>query len=256
MTAAGVRSERGLSLIEATIVLLVLSTLTAVLAPSIGVYANDARQASAKKDVETIGAAILNLLRDTGSRCLRLAGTSDCTLTNRVDLLVSSGDDPISVTAADVTLPDSESGAPALGGTVNWIPDAEAPNVTQRDTMDDQLVENDNSPAYPAVGFTGGGGPRMKLGWRGAYLPGPVSGDPWGRIYQSNTIFLTVATNAADTGGSQSQEGLREAGWNREVMVISAGGNGVVETSFGGTAAGGTSAGGDDIVYVLGGSTR
>jgi type II secretory pathway pseudopilin PulG len=250
------KGERGMSLVEATIILTVLAVLATALAPSIGAYIQDGRNAVAKKDVEAIGAAIAQLLRDTGSRCLRLSGTTDCAVTNRVDLLVSGGNEPLAVNAADITLPDAEAGAPALGGVVNWLPDDSAPPISQRDTLDDQLVENDNGVPYSAVAFTGGGGPRMKLGWRGPYLSGPVTGDPWGRMYQANTLFLTVATNAADTGGSQSQEGLREAGWNRDVLVLSAGGDGIVDTSFGGDATGGVTAGGDDVVYVLGGSTR
>jgi type II secretory pathway pseudopilin PulG len=250
-------SERGMSLVEATIILMVLALLTASVAPSVADYVSDARQVKAKEDVEAIGTGVLRLVRDTGSRCLRLAGTTDCTVANRVDLLISGGNDPRANTSVDVTLPDAEA---ATDATVNWLPDASAP--TQQDTVDDQLIENDNGTPYTAAGFTGGGGPKMKLGWRGAYINGPVSGDPWGYKYQANTIFLTVATNATDTAmvPNQAQEGLKQAGWQRNVLVVSSGANGFVETEFGGDAAGaggvGVSAGGDDIIYVIRGSTR
>jgi type II secretory pathway pseudopilin PulG len=250
------KSERGMSMVEATIILMVIGSLTAMLAPSVAGYMNDARNVAAKKDVEAIGAGILQMLKDTGSRCLRLEGQTECTFLNRVDLLVSAGNDPLSVIPADVTYPDSQA---ATNGSVNWRPDPEQPG--QQDTMDDQLIENDNAGAlgpYTATSFTGGGGPRMKLGWRGPYINGPINGDPWGTKYQANTIFLTVATDAFDTAGSpnQLQEGLRETGWNRDVIVLSAGVNRVVETSFGGTATPGVSAVGDDVIYVIGGSTR
>ena len=97
------RSQRGVSIIEATVMLAVMVTLGSVLAPSIADYTNDAKQTVAKKDVEAIGAGILQLLRDTGSRCLRLVGTTECTTTNRVDLLVSGGSDPATASAADVS---------------------------------------------------------------------------------------------------------------------------------------------------------
>jgi hypothetical protein len=246
-------SARGVSLVEATIILATLAVLAAIVAPAIGTYVNDANSVAAAHDTETIGSGILQLLQDTGSRCLRLVGTTDCTLTNRVDLLVSGGKDPDSVSPADITLPDSESASYA---SVNWLPDAQAP--TQRDTIDDQLIENDNATPYPAASFSAGGGPRMKLGWRGAYLNGPIASDPWGYKYQVNTIFLTVATNAFDTAASpdQSQEGLRESGWKRAVMVLSPGANGAVQTSFGGPGAGSVSAVGDDVIYIIGGTTR
>ena len=249
----GIASSRGVSLVEATIILATLAVLAAIIAPAIGTYVDDANNVAAAHDAETIGGGIVQLLRDTGSRCLRLVGTTDCTLSNRVDLLVSGGNDPDSVGTADVALPDSES---ASYGSVNWLPDAQAP--TQRDTLDDQLIENDNATPYPAVSFTGGGGPRMKLGWRGAYLNGPIASDPWGYKYQVNTIFLAVATNAFDTAASpdQSQEGLRESGWKRAVMVLSPGANGAIQTSFGGPGGGSVSAAGDDVIYILGGATR
>src|SRR5687767_7383196 len=45
-------AEKGMSLVEATIILMVLAILTAVIAPSAGDYVNDARQTKAKEDVE------------------------------------------------------------------------------------------------------------------------------------------------------------------------------------------------------------
>jgi type II secretory pathway pseudopilin PulG len=244
-------SEQGMSLVEATIILMVLALLTATVAPSVADYVSDARQVKAKEDVEAIGTGILRLLKDTGSRCLRTAGTTDCTVANRVDLLVSGGNDPRAAASTDVTLPDSES---ATNASVNWLPDGQAP--TQQDNVDSQLVLN--TPAYTAATFTGGGGPRMKLGWRGAYITGPVTGDPWGYKYQANTLFLSVANDATDTAMTpdQAQEGMKQAGWNRSVLVVSPGANGIVETAFGGAGGVGVATGGDDIVYVLRGSTR
>ena len=250
------RSERGLSLVEATLVVMIVAGLATVVAPTIGAYLEDARQVAATHDAQAIGSGILQLLKDTGSRCLRENGANDCTKANRVDLLVSGGEEPrgIDLTLApDATVPDSD--AVSGGGTLNWLPDGDAPGAGQQDTIDNQLVENDNpSGSYALVSFTGGG-PRVRLGWRGPYVTGPITSDPWGAMYQANTVFLTVATNATDGAGSpdDTQEGLREAGWRRSVLVLSAGSNGLVETPFG---ASGTSAGGDDVIYVLGGATR
>jgi type II secretory pathway pseudopilin PulG len=251
-----VRSERGLSLVEATIILMVLATLTAVIAPSINNYTNDARQGAAQHDVQTIGNAIGSLLRDTGSRCLRLAGTTDCTVTNRVDLLVSGGTNPRAISVSDATLVDAAAATTVGGGlNVNWLPGTNAP--TQTSTMDVQLILNNMATPYTQTAYSTGG-PRMKLGWRGAYLTGPISGDPWGVKYQVNTMFLTVATNAIDATPplDQTSEGLREAGWNRDVIVLSSGANQMVDTSFGGTSTGGTTAGVDDVMYVLTGGSR
>ena len=59
-------SERGMSLVEATIILMVLAILTSVLAPSIGDYVNDARQTKVREDLEALGTSVARLVRDTG----------------------------------------------------------------------------------------------------------------------------------------------------------------------------------------------
>ena len=97
----------------------------------------------------------------------------------------------ISVGKFTDTLPDSEAATTSgNAGIVNWLPSSLAPS--QQDLLEDQLIENDNATPYPSVSYTSGGGPRMKLGWRGAYLNGPIVADPWNHRYQVNTIFLTV----------------------------------------------------------------
>ena len=113
--------------------------------------------------------------------------------------------------------------------------------------MDRHLVTN--AAGYTAVTFTSGGGPRAGIGWRGAYLNGPTDVDPWGYAYQANTLFLTAASDAADGTGT----GQRRGGWTSNVMVLSAGSNGVVQTAFGVAGATGV---GDDVLYVVQGATR
>ena len=92
-------SERGMSLIEATIILMVLAILTSVLAPSVGDYVNDARQTKVKEDVEALGTGILRMLRDTGKPFPQVVvgtGATSYADENRVDLLVSEGNAPSS----------------------------------------------------------------------------------------------------------------------------------------------------------------
>lgn len=246
-------AERGMSLVEATIILMVLSILTAVVAPSIADYTNDARQVKVKEDTEAIGTAILRLLRDIGGRCLLTDSSAGCTKANRVDLLTSGGTDPLSVSTADAA-PDADA-VSAGSATPNWLPDANAPAGANLDTMDDQLIENDNGTPYSGASFTAGGGPQFGIGWRGAYVNGPITGDPWGRKYQANTLYTGVASDATDAAMTpdHTTEGLKYGGWNVDVMVMSAGANGIVETAFGSS---GSSSGGDDSIYVLRGSTR
>src|SRR5437870_1377136 len=66
--------QAGMSLIEATIILMVLFLLTAVMSPAVSDYIEDARHSKAKQDVETIGTTIQRLQRDVGS-CLKILST-------------------------------------------------------------------------------------------------------------------------------------------------------------------------------------
>jgi type II secretory pathway pseudopilin PulG len=241
------KGQRGMSLVEATIILMVLATLTAVLAPSMGDYVEDARNTKAKEDVEAIGTSIARLTRDTGQPCLQVAAGA-CTLANRVGLLETAGNDPAIDTSAGFATAYTFTVANSIDGAVarNWKASG-ATNITAVDQADDQFVSN--IPAYAGPNFTLGGGPKSGLGWRGAYLTGPIGGDPWGNRYEANTVFLTVATNS----GAGTGEGQLSGGWSSDVIVISAGSNSTLQTAVG--SLGGV-AKGDDVTFVLQGSTR
>ena len=245
--------QRGMSLVEATIILMVLAILTAVIAPSAGDFVNDARNTKAKEDVEAIGTAVLRLLRDTGLPCVSddpaAAGNAFCSKANRIDLLVSSGDEPTVIGSAYAA-----STSQAATANLNWAGEnAPTGEISgQRGTIDNHLVLNTpGTGAYATSSlFTAGGGPKQGIGWRGAYLTGPVGADPWGFMYQANTVFLTVASDA--TAGTS--EGLRSGGWHQDVIVASAGSNGSMQVSFG--SAGQTANSTDDVIYTVKGSTR
>ena len=80
------RNRTGLSLVEVTIILLVLMLLTGVLAPSIIDFVRDAQWVKVKEDCEAIGVSVARMMRDVPP-CFRLVGTEPCTVANRVDLL-------------------------------------------------------------------------------------------------------------------------------------------------------------------------
>jgi len=242
------RAQRGMSMVEATIILMVLSVLAAALAPSARAYVEDARNVKAKGDVEAIASSIDQLMRDTGMRCLSLNGSSCANSTSgRVELLVSGSgvglNEPTVVSAA-LTI----AGSLASGTSLNWAGDtvSEVPDA-RRDLMDDQFATN--APAYPVPTFAAGGGPRPGVGWRGVYLAAPIDVDPWGYVYQASTLFLATASDATDGTG----EGERRGGWTRDVIVLSPGSNGVMQTAFGSAA---TTAVGDDVMAVVQGGTR
>jgi type II secretory pathway pseudopilin PulG len=242
--------QAGMSLVEATIILMILFLVTAVLSPSVSDYVSDARQTKGKEDVEAIGTSILRLLRDTGmpfpvkdptaaAAAIRLAA-------NRIDLLVSDGVTP--TRSANTGVAASNAGY-VVSTAVEWdATDGGADNVAN---MNPHLAYNTvdaNGLAvpYPQVPFPAPGGPRVGLGWRGAYLTGPIGPDPWGNRYGANTVFLNPSSDSTAKGT------------NFDVFVLSAGSDGNVDTDMegNGVTSGGTTPLGDDLIYVVSGNTR
>jgi type II secretory pathway pseudopilin PulG len=226
-------SELGMSLVEATIILMVLATLTAVIAPSMGDYLEDARQMKAKEDVEALGIGIKRLLRDTGFKGLKFTnGTTALTLDNRVDVLTSDGTAP---TFAGATFTSASN---MTTSPIQWN------TAAQSDSFESHLVRNALSTAYatPTAGNRG-------RGWRGSYVNAPIGTDPWGYKYYANTVFLAVATDAAGAAEGSTY-------WTKDVVVLSAGADNIVQSPIAGTAGGGSGvSGSDDVVFVLQGNT-
>lgn len=244
------RAATGMSLVEATIILMIIFLLTAVLSPTIGDYVEDARQTKGKEDVEAIGTAITRLQRDIGA-CFKAIPVDGCTADNRIDILRSTGPD---VVAADLgsSAVDFAHGD-LFVSPINW--DDDRANAGNMDTMENQFVSNapnyDTPDETTPTGYTRSG-PQAGLGWRGPYLSPPIGTDPWGKVYLANTAFLSVVSDATDG----TAEGNRRGGWSRDTIVISAGPNGTYDTPFGGNANKGTSLVGDDLIYVVRGDTR
>lgn len=242
------RNEHGMSLVEATIILLVLMLLTGVLSPSIGDFVNDAKTVKVKEDCEAIGISVMRLTRDVGA-CLKFVGKDRCSKQNRVDILYTEGpkitDAMLDGSAVETFYSDH------VYETLNW--DKEK---MRGDALDHQLITN--GPRYRTPGETNPTGyslpgPQFNLGWRGAYLSSPIGWDPWGHRYVVNSAFLSTAQDAQEG----TFEGKRSGGWSHDVFCLSPGQNGLYETAFADKTGGrGTARGGDDFVYVISGDTR
>lgn len=119
----------------------------------------------------------------------------------------------------------SSGASPSVADSGDWRWVRPADPAGRVDLLDRHLVTNEpaglpsNAWRLPtsAEGF----------GWRGAYLNHEVGADPWGRRFAVNVKSL-VGRN--------------------EVIVLSAGPNGVVETGFEGQ---GLTGGGDDVVVLV-----
>ncbi|HXH25966.1 MAG TPA: hypothetical protein VNI78_11990 [Vicinamibacterales bacterium] len=252
----GWQRAEGLSLVEATVILAVVATLAAGLAPSINGYLEQARQARARADVATIGEAIQQFITDTGEHQFLRDGSDGADDSdppthgdnNRINLLVSDGDIP--PRAAAVSL-DTLWTLPVEGSTVDTLA-----NHLVQNTPAEQSPQRYRNPTDIIVGTPGGNnidfarssssGFNAPHAWRGPYLRGPVDPDPWGNRYAVNVAFLDPQPTATLTGIGG---GFGPADYPRlDVFVLSAGPDEEIDTPF---AQDGAVPGDDDFIYVV-----
>jgi type II secretory pathway pseudopilin PulG len=194
--------QRGITLVETTIVLLTLSILAGIIVASATPTMRSARITRATGDCAAISQAIQTFDADV------VAGMGfDSDGFNGggviVNLLVGAGDIP-----GDVG-----------GNTANWT---QATDGTLVDFFDRHLVTNPLNYAVPGVN-----------GWKGAYISGGVTADPWGNRYAANVFYLSDNT---------APNGLVD------VVVLSAGPDEIIETDF---EQDGFAAVGDDIFCTV-----
>lgn len=233
----------GFTLMEIVIVLAVIGTLLAVLTPLSFRYIDDARKAQAQHDVTLIATAIHYMYKDTGRWPFYATGTSSSLRkgTSDFDILTSNP----TVTAGATLSNDETAPAPASAFITGWT------TTLKVDSLTHQLVMN--TPGYPV--WPGVNDPvyegdpaftrsSQAPGWRGPYLTGVPTTDPWGKSYLVN---IGHADPATETVLAQ-----------RWVIVISAGPNGVLDTDAdtlatanpptGDLTAGAAPPGGDDLM--------
>jgi type II secretory pathway pseudopilin PulG len=234
------KKQSGFTLVEVTIILLVLVILAAILLPTLQTFVNRARLVRCREDVGAIGASVSQFLGDIGEGCFMIKGNGGGSSVlfppsrhsdNRANLLVGDGD-----------IPDL-----GAGGDAVWL--AMINNKTV-DFLERHLVTNnpggrwenryrtpgdmvqDSSSAYNIFARNTYSGFNAEFAWRGAYLTAPIDPDPWGNRYAVNVMFF-MAESVND------------------VAVLSSGPDKAVSTAF---AWDGLAPNGDDIIYVISGN--
>ena len=164
-------SDRGVTLVEATVVLLAVTILAGAAAPTVKRAVDQAKLTRAVSDEQAIKTAILNFMSElaayTGFTQNGQAGGAT------TETLVSDGDVPREVSAS---------------GSATW---QTLVNGTTVDFLERHLVTDNPggnvANAYPTAN-----------GWRGAYLNPPIDPDPWGNRYAVNVKWLKDASRAND----------------------------------------------------------
>jgi len=248
-----------MSLVEASIILSVVAVLSAALAPAINGYIEQARQARAREDIQTIAEAIQDFIADNAEHQFLRNGSNGATYgdkepptrgdANKVYLLVSDGDIPTLATAVS-----TES---------YWT---QAVNSSSVDTLSNHLIENlpaetsgnryrnPTDIALSSVGSqnidfarTESSGFNAPYAWRGPYLRGPVDPDPWGNRYAVNVAFLdpspTDTVSGITAGFTASTDYAR-----LDVFVLTAGADEEIDTK---SAQDGAVPGDDDFIHLV-----
>jgi len=250
-------NQRGFTLVEVTIILLVLVILSTIMLPQLGNFNRLARFVKVREDTAAICSVVKKMLDEV---MLGAFYTAPATRGGPVGLLVGPGDTPINGSAADgactgCPAPQDLNWADAAGQTgQNMKTDDNVGTVSfSTSLLQDHLQQNqpngsastnryknviDNPQRYAAGAF---------FGWRGPYLD-ELTTDPWNNRYAVNTFALVKPANA------QSGATL----YTSAVVCYSAGPDGAIDTiinqpmiSPGGGQANGWVFGDDDQGAIL-----
>ena len=220
------QSERGITIIETTVILSVLFILAGVMSPIVSESVTTARAVKARSDASMIAMGLINFQKDVGADALTMGGAAGPAQALRLpDVLASDGNTP--ETEEREEMQSIASVAPVLNllsrgsGRANDQGPPRA-NVAQRrrwlemnaGALNDHLMTNKRGYRFRQPGEYGG--------WNGPYLSAELRGDPWGNEFMVNSLWLDGGSSAADSHGHP----------RRAVFVVSAGGNGTIETPF------------------------
>ena len=265
------KNRAGWSLIELTIILVVLSILSAILAPVIGRYVRNAKVVRAREDVQAIGSAMMMFIEDTGNSYFLKDGSPAPSLgASRTDGVNTEGGAPNQKERNRVNLLVSDGDVPEVGpdGADDW---ARAVSFSRVDFLEYHLVTNnpgnDSHHAYrtpldldkgadvydddPMFARRSSGGFNSEFAWRGPYITAPVDPDPWGNRYASNVIFLDPLSDSGNTDVGET--GRCGAGWTADCVIITAGPDEEIDTEW---QVDGLTPGDDDILYTVSGNSR
>jgi hypothetical protein len=213
------------------------------MSPLVSESINTARAVKAKSDAQLIAMGLINFQKDLGADALAFTQPAAGARALRGDalphVLASEGSAPEIVDSQDepgVELAATTILANPLGrggrSRRSGVAERRQWRESRAERIDDHLVHNRRGYRYRQPGEYGG--------WNGPYLSQEVTGDPWGNQYLVNSQWFDGGSTVADSQGRP----------RRAVFVVSAGGNGVIETPFEQSVVD-AAAFGDDIVVRI-----
>ncbi len=221
-------SERGFSLIEVLVAVATVAIAAGAITPLVLKYIEDARSSRALSDARTVGRAVIAFNLDTGRWPVSNNGNlNDAGELSRLVGLANS----------DISAANIPGGAGTATGDGNWDGGGSGGTAGAIEDFLRYNADADTNPLYPVSS-----NPAASPGWDGPYLR-DVPSDPWGNPYVVNVRYL-------DGGGVDGATQAEEQ--SHAVFVLSAGANGLFETSFDDAVGlNGGGVGGDDIGWMV-----
>ena len=259
------KPRAGFSLIEVTIILVVLSILAAIMAPVLSPYVRNAKVVRAREDVQALGSAIAMFMEDTANSYFMLEGTGgggtgeasrdpngsapdQTDDSNLVEMLVSDGDIPecgssgscmwtrvVDLDEIDFFEYHLVTNTPGNGSGNAYRTPSDLTNDGGISGADDPMFARDSS-----------GGFNSEFAWRGPYITPPIDPDPWGDRYAANVQYLDPVTSSTNSFPQAN-------GHESAVVVLSAGPDEETDTLWN---VDGLTPGDDDILYTVSGNSR
>ncbi len=246
-------NQQGFTLVEVTIILLVLVLLNSIMLPQLGNFNRLARFVVVKEDTAAICATLKKFLDEVMVRGpFEQPGGGTVTPVNPIGLLVGPGAPPSNSGAlaagncADANnWSDPLAANAAAAGTVTCTPDTPGTGTAVIFRVDDMRFHlqindpfNDDSvtASYRYKNQTETTSIGAFFGWRGPYF-NEINADPWGTRYEVNTFGL-----------HSDGDGI---GFSDAVICVSFGPNTIAETNFSMPHPDNFVIGGDDIAAVL-----
>jgi prepilin-type N-terminal cleavage/methylation domain-containing protein len=215
-------NRRGFTLMEIVIAVAILALFAAVVAPLVYKHLEESKVVSAQAEVKTIGEALQHFRGDTNQWPVFIAGA-------QYGRLGSVGSSSCGGGGGEVG-----AGDPGVPTSASWS------TFGSIYPLMDVLVYNQVNGAGAEL-FTPSSVPGRNPGWHGPYMT-EMHGDPWGGAYVCNITW--GAFNPGQTGYRNDAE--------HNILVLSAGPNGVFETPFGdNSSVVHEEIGGDDIGFVV-----
>ena len=188
------RQQHGFTLVELTIILMVLVILSAILLPQMGGFNRLARYVRVKEDLGAICSVLKQMLDDVGEGTF-YADPGPDHIPRRdhlpIGLLVGDGDIPIGPTDSDDSRFEwtrpvaAQFSIPTDGGCLDptFVVDRLANHLVHNTPLGDGR-HRWRGPLDAMRGFN------SLFAWRGPYMDDPVVSDPWGNRYMANVFAL------------------------------------------------------------------